>query len=330
MRRASVDACVDGFYASSAQAAVDKFDGFMYKGLPMKIQLFRDSTHARAKVPEKLVSFVLGSKRNPFSGAPNKLRRISGEKELSGRRHPNKSKRSGSIETPSRLSDRERLALDRALEHGFVTLDGTGYRRGRKGSPLANAHRKWCDARGKPQIIVCKASGGRPRDNVVVDLSPLRTLGIGTEALRRRTSEVLAIAERNGMALNDDILEDNTVVIDGDGCVKQENRYTLEYRLDASAEAWTRDPIFKRPAVSLGVFEGQRCDAKSMAKELAVMWNVLDATKKVDKRTKPPRTTCDTNGRGKSVSSTKGGRNARNKGHKTKRQKNVNLDFSAW
>ena len=40
--------------------------------------------------------------------------------------------------------------------------------------------------------------------------------------------------------------------------------------------AWSVDPIWKLPVVSMGVFEGERSNAKAMAKELSVLWETMD------------------------------------------------------
>mmetsp|Transcript_25318 Transcript_25318/g.59250 ORF Transcript_25318/g.59250 Transcript_25318/m.59250 type:complete len:173 (+) Transcript_25318:775-1293(+) len=113
-----------------------------------------------------------------------------------------------------RLSESDQRAFERASRQGFVTLEGTGYRRGRKSSALANLHREWCDKRSKPQIVLCKASGGRPLDNVIVDLSPLR-LGIlspdGMDAaILKYKKQIIKAAEASGMVLRSDYIEDNS------------------------------------------------------------------------------------------------------------------------
>jgi|EP00624_Nannochloropsis_granulata_P003989 hypothetical protein len=71
----------------------------------------------------------------------------------------------------------ERKEFDLAKKMGFVQLRGTGYRRERKGSPLANIHRQLCDALGRPCIEVHRGLGTDASDEVVVDLSPYRPVG---------------------------------------------------------------------------------------------------------------------------------------------------------
>ena len=56
----------------------------------------------------------------------------------------------------------------------FLTLKGSGYRAERKGSPLANIYRQFCDASRIPCILVEQGVGNNPEDTVLVDFSPLR------------------------------------------------------------------------------------------------------------------------------------------------------------
>lgn len=37
---------------------------------------------------------------------------------------------------------------------GYVAVRGTGYRRERKGNPLPNVFRQWCDAKAWPCIVI--------------------------------------------------------------------------------------------------------------------------------------------------------------------------------
>lgn len=55
-----------------------------------------------------------------------------------------------------------------------MTLKGSGYRRERKGSPLANIYRQWCDALGAPCVLLEQDATGDGKDTVLVDLAPLR------------------------------------------------------------------------------------------------------------------------------------------------------------
>ena len=62
-----------------------------------------------------------------------------------------------------------------AQKRRFMVLSGTGYRRERKGSPLANSWRQLADALAVPAVTVQNGAGEPSRpDVVVVDLTPLR------------------------------------------------------------------------------------------------------------------------------------------------------------
>lgn len=86
---------------------------------------------------------------------------------------PAKKKGVGSRGVPHRLNNDERLKFDLALQRGFVEIDGSGWRSQRRDSPLSNTYRSYCDAKAQPVIALHKDSEGI--DNILVDLSPLRT-----------------------------------------------------------------------------------------------------------------------------------------------------------
>ena len=227
-----------------------------------------------------MVAYACGEEKKTRDGRVNQLRRISRDDvERLSRGQPSKKKGYGSRNVPHRLNEPERQEMDRASRKGYVTLAGTGYRRGRKGSPLANTHRQWCDARNVPQIVLCKASGGRPLDNVIVDLSPLRINGLFDEPLDaddfliKWKTEILLAADKAGMELREDYVEDNTETLDhlDDEQVEEPRK---EYTVALNSEAWATQPIWRLPVVSMGVFEGERSKAKAMARELAVLWGI--------------------------------------------------------
>lgn len=64
------------------------------------------------------------------------------------------------------------------LPQGFLQVRGTGYRKGRKGHPLPNIYRQWCDAKAQPCIVIEQDASGGSIDVVVVDLAPLRSLSL--------------------------------------------------------------------------------------------------------------------------------------------------------
>ena len=51
-------------------------NGYELEGRELKVERFKHSKHARAKVPEKLVAYVLGTNKKLPNGAQNNLRRI--------------------------------------------------------------------------------------------------------------------------------------------------------------------------------------------------------------------------------------------------------------
>lgn len=61
---------------------------------------------------------------------------------------------------------------------GFLAVKGSGYRKARKGYPLPNIYRQWCDAKGTPCVVIEQALTGGEADVVVVDLTPLRLMDL--------------------------------------------------------------------------------------------------------------------------------------------------------
>ena len=85
---------------------------------------------------------------------------------------PAKKKMTGSRGVPHRLNDEERRLYDFARRKGFVEIGGSGWRKQRRGAPLVNTYRNWCDARAVPAVYLFKGKEGV--DEVVLDISPLR------------------------------------------------------------------------------------------------------------------------------------------------------------
>jgi hypothetical protein len=267
------------------EAAILQFHGMEFHGRTLKVEGVRDfDNRNRVRVPGKMVAYACGELKKTRDGRINNLRRISRDDvERLSRGQPSKNKGYGSRNVPHRLNEEERQEMERAAKKGFVTLAGTGYRRGRKGSPLANIHRQWCDAREKPQIVLCKASGGRPLDNVIVDLSPLRINGLFDDPadvedfLVKWKAEILVAADKSGMELNPDYVQDNTLEFSNninDDHVDAEEETRTEYTAIVDTDAWATKPIWRLPVVSMGVFEGERSKAKEMARELAKLWDI--------------------------------------------------------
>jgi hypothetical protein len=242
-----------------------------------------------------MVSTTTGGVVNP---PLSQLRRISRDDvERLSRGQPAKNRGYGSRNVPHRLNDEERQEMDRACRKGYITVAGTGYRRERKGSPLINIHRQWCDAREKPQVVLCKASSsGSPSaallDDVIVDLSPLRIHGFVEDVakvedlLGKWKAQILTVAERTGMELREVNVQDTTTTPlnqmerfdenDNNVVVDVDNVRT-DYTTIVNVEAWATQPIWRLPVVSMGVFEGERSKAKAMAGELAKLLEIPDS-----------------------------------------------------
>lgn len=260
------------------EAAIIRFHGYTLQGKQIKVEPIKEDG-PRVRVPEGLVTYTVGESKKTRGGQTNTLRRISKDDVVRlSRGQPAKKKGYGSRGVCHRLNDEETQAFERAGRSGYVTLQGTGYRRGRKGSPLGNIHRQWCDARAKPQIILCKASGGRPLDNVIIDLSPLRIHAnsddnaVVDSFLSEWKTQILDAAKISGMTLKTEYEEDNTkTIIEND-----ETDIDDSFSLNADCAAWSSYPIWRLQSISMGIFEGERADAKTMAKKLAVLWETMD------------------------------------------------------
>jgi hypothetical protein len=280
-----------------------RFHGTTWKGKSIKVEEIRDHPKvARVRVPEAMVAYVSGAAKKTRSGRPNSLRRIAREETTAVKKptKPNKKQRrtpSNNYNTAAtttrprgyifKLTTVEQQEFDRACRKGYVTLASTGFRRGRQANPLACTHRQWCDKREKPQVVLCKASGGRPLDNIIVDLSPMR---MGSEMkndfLVKWKAQIMTAANNAGMELRRDYKEDNCETLstfdDNDADEEEcdtdvEDVPSMEYVVTVTdADDWATQPIDKLPVLSMGVFEGERSNAKAMARELSELWGVLE------------------------------------------------------
>jgi hypothetical protein len=78
----------------------------------------------------------------------------------------------GSKYVPHRLNADERTLYNFAKEHNYLCIQGTGYRRERKGKPLCNTFRQRCDALNQLCVVIERRRGGDVR--VMIDFSTLR------------------------------------------------------------------------------------------------------------------------------------------------------------
>jgi hypothetical protein len=255
------------------------------------------------RIPEYMVEYVFGrtkkSIRGEDRGNSNKVAvcRISRDDvERLSRGQPSKRRGYGSRNVPHRLNEQEREELERAARKGYLTLSGGGNRRTRKGSPLKNIHRQWCDARDRPQILLYKAVGGKAVDEIFIDLSPLRLYALFDDPKEvegcqiRWKAEILSEANKIGMELLErssntgeeecDVsssLQDMTVDVNNvSDCVDEfdiSKAYSIKLQ-DIDQNMWATNPIWQLPVVTLGTFEGERSKAKAMASILAKYWDI--------------------------------------------------------
>eukprot|EP00523_Entomoneis_sp_CCMP467_P009049 CAMPEP_0168729212 /NCGR_PEP_ID=MMETSP0724-20121128/6082_1 /TAXON_ID=265536 /ORGANISM="Amphiprora sp., Strain CCMP467" /LENGTH=413 /DNA_ID=CAMNT_0008776079 /DNA_START=315 /DNA_END=1553 /DNA_ORIENTATION=- len=289
------------------EAAILRFHGYEFRGKPLKVECVKDHPNAgRVEVPEAMVYYVSGAVKHVSKNTKgenkkkkgrfnmNSLRRISRDDvERLSRGQAAKKKGSGSRNVPHRLNEMERQEMQRAQNKGYLTLMGAGNRRTRRGSPLKNSHRQWCDARAKPQIILYKTSGSErkvPLDTLEVDLSPLRliaTAGGGREEvetiLAQYKAEIEVAARNAGMSQSMDVEEEIMSLEENDS--EADSPFELEASKKLSSEgeqkAWATKPIWQLPAIHAvdKPFWGQRSQAKHMAKELALLWGTQELDK---------------------------------------------------
>jgi len=170
---------------------------------------------------------------------------------------------------PHRLNDEERSLFDAARRKGFVEVTGSGWRRQRSDAPLVNTYRSWCDARGVPAIYVHKASHGI--DEVVVDLSPLRTPFVG--GFDAAAAFCLADAP-DGVVEFEDPPRDDDIAVDE---VVADSEAPM-FQLEALADAYREQPIYRLPMYAVA-WTRPRAEAKTHAKALALRLGTSDLAK---------------------------------------------------
>jgi hypothetical protein len=174
----------------------------------------------------------------------------------------------GSRDVPHRLNQPERAAWDLAKQRGFVTLSGTGYRRERKGSPLANSWRMYCDALAVPAVELQLGDGSVDKlDRLVVDLSTLRS---AAGAATTRVT-VLELGQAAGARLAVDVEE---AAMAGADSVD-----SAEFATWQLSSLLLELELFDRPAA--------RALASSLA--VALVGTTGEAVKRRAKEVKPPR-----------------------------------------
>ena len=110
----------------------------------------------------------------------------------------------GSRMVPHRLNQLERKEWDLSKKRRYMLLRGSGYRKERGASPLANIYRQLCDALNIVCITVARGVGNPPLDEVVIDFSPLRTTQVA-EVARACLDEATNYSSFEGAVDNSDV-----------------------------------------------------------------------------------------------------------------------------
>ena len=310
-----------------------RFHGREFMGRKLRVEEIRDDPRkGRVRVPEHMVSYVLGSakqvskktqrKNNSIAGGMRRVSRLQKPKKKQNVSKQSSATMTGLPPFPTEKKDGRRKQepsaaamfaclkrpdqeeMDRAIRRGFVSLEGLGYGTTRSKSRLATAHRQWCDELGLPQIVHCKATRDNQLDRVIVDLSPLRLASAAgydvNEFLVQWKAQIASAAFESEMELlASDNLQDTHCerlsTLDGDedfiddtGCEPDDIeckelfpdysavQTTTEFVVELGEDEHdaTKQPISKLPILTMGVYQGDRSSAKTMAKQLALLWEV--------------------------------------------------------
>ena len=155
----------------------------------------------------------------------------------------------GSRAVPHRLNSLERSQWDIAKKKRFLVLRGTGWRRERGDSPLANIYRQFCDSMGIPAVNICQGLGVGEilEDTVVIDFSPLRSL------------EFRPIVEKCIQEVNSGAYTSISEVVDS----------TDPSPFDGLEALFAEEAIFRIPVLSLSISFRDRAEAKKFAEFVA-------------------------------------------------------------
>jgi len=215
-------------------------------------------------VPEKLVSYAVGQEKRTRDGSKNTLRKANNSRNPErddNVQKPSRRERAKKTTVPtassllSKLNDSDKVAFERAVRKGYISLDG--YYRSK--SPLLSTHRIWCNTQDLPQIILRKAFSGKILDDLIIDFSPLSINHVSINGVDQFLTtwkiKLMTVAQSIGMNLksmtdhgNDDDSIEHTfeVTEEMEGCNIETCRL---------------------------VFEGSRESSKAMARQVVSMWD---------------------------------------------------------
>jgi hypothetical protein len=214
------------------------------------------------------------------------------------------------------LNQREQSEYVRAVKKGYVTFHGCRKKAGSTSS-LAVWFRHWCNhVRGcKPNIRLYKATNGHAAlDQVVIDISPLalyrRRLaeqqpqqqqqlvadGGGENVMTTMAemlfqndlllykSQVFLAATKHGMVALSDNNDGDDEDVDNESNSNDSNNDAITMTIlvdnhDASDQNNAVLPSTLPAAImNIGIFQGERSQAKALAKELALQWEIPELT----------------------------------------------------
>lgn len=271
-------------------AAIDRFSGYELNNKPMRLEEIRDSPrHGRVRVPDQFISYSAGEVKRTRDGSKNTMRmaRIKNKKSLlkpyskKKRKNSDKSNSIHHRDFMSRLSNVESRELGRATDiRGYITVEWNSYNQNGgllRPTHICSIHNKWCRSLGKPQIILCKAARGRAFDNVIVDVSPLldgiasEDVKILSEFMTEWKEFIIQVSETSGMSVKSLYKEESI-----------DNFYEPKMKGDICCSlprsSLPENQSTKGLPLIFGVFEGDRPIAKSMAKELSLIWQLIEAS----------------------------------------------------
>lgn len=158
-----------------------------------------------------------------------------------------KKRGTGSRGVPHRLNEAERKEWDLAKKRRFLLLRGSGWRKERGDSPLANIYRQFCDAQDILCVTVSRGIGNPPMDEVIIDFSPLRKKDVASIALD-------CIAEAAAMASFQSTVDNSNVD-------------TLGW--DNAEQLLEEEVIWRIPVFSVVSTFSERADSRQFAEVIA-------------------------------------------------------------
>jgi hypothetical protein len=202
---------------------------------------------------------------------------------------PAKKKGTGSRGVPHRLNEEERKQFDMAIRKGFLQIHGSGWRKQRRGSPILNSWRNWCDARCNPSIVLHKSTSPESQpDSIIVDLSPLRIPMQFQDISSFCESQIL---QSNGLTASqysesEDENEDlDSIDVDNEEISTLDEDLSLQDNTDLQ-DLWDTKPIYHLSPHYILWESADRNLAKEVCKNIA---NLFDAPLTTHKKTKKPK-----------------------------------------